>query len=237
MLKRLYTVALLALSQSALAADLPSGGTQMLQIPPTPPTSRSSDFKIEAVQGETAPIPESDGATLIVNRLVITGNSVYSEADLLAIAGFIPGSRLSLSNLRVMAAKIAGYYHRNGYFVAQAYLPAQEIKGGIVTVSVIEGHYGKIEIRNQTNLSNGLANDYMAGINSADPVTSAPLESRLLLLSDLPGVVVNSTLVPGTEPGTSDLIVNLKPGRTVTGEVDGDNAGNRYTGKYRLGNL
>ena len=29
-----------------------------------------------------------------------------------------------------MAARIADYYHRSGYFVAQAYLPAQDIKDG-----------------------------------------------------------------------------------------------------------
>jgi len=137
---------------------------------------------------------------------------------LLAVTGFIPGSELSLSDLRGMASKIANYYHRNGYFVAQAY-----------------GQYGNVTLHNQTNVSDDLANSLLGGLNSGDPVTSAPLESRLLLLSDLPGVKVNSTLVPGTSVGTSDLIVDLTPGRRVSGEVDADNAGNRYTGSNRIG--
>lgn len=231
---KLFPVALLALSQSAFAVDLPNAGSQMQQIPPAP-ILQKTDPKIEVKPGRAPVIPESESVKIVVKRLNVAGAQAYSEADLLALTGFKPGSELSLSNLRGMASKIADHYHRNGYFVAQAYLPAQDIKDGAVTIAVIEGHYGKITLRNQTNLSDGLANGHLDGLNSGDPVTSAPLENRLLLLSDLPGVKVKSTLVPGTSVGTSDLIVDLAPGPRISGEVDADNAGNRYTGEYRLG--
>jgi hemolysin activation/secretion protein len=119
--------------------------------------------------------------------------------------------------------------------VAQAYVPAQDIKGGAVTINVLEGHYGNITLRNQTNLSNKLANKSLQGLNSGDTIAAAPLESRLLLLSDVPGVNVNSTLVPGTAVGTSDLLVDVTPGQRVSGSVEADNAGNRYTGENRVG--
>jgi hemolysin activation/secretion protein len=35
--------------------------------------------------------------------------------------------------------------------------------------------------------------------------------------------------------GASDLIVDLTPGRSVSGSIDADNAGNRYTGANRIG--
>jgi len=176
-----------------------------------------------------------DSARIKVNRLRVTGAKAYSEADLLAVTGFQPGSELSLTDLRGMAARIADYYHRSGYFVAQAYLPAQDIKDGIVTIAVIDGQYGKVTLNNQTNVSNALANGLLSGLNTGDVVASAPLENRLLLLSDLPGVKVNSTLVPGAEVGSSDLIVNMTPGNRINGSVDADNAGNRYTGTNRIG--
>ncbi len=62
-----------------------------------------------------------------------------------------------------------------------------------------------------------------------------PVESPLLQLSDLPGVSVKSTLVPGASVGASDLIVDVSPGQRVTGSIDADNARNRYTGEERLG--
>jgi hemolysin activation/secretion protein len=56
-----------------------------------------------------------------------------------------------------------------------------------------------------------------------------------LLLSDIPGVHVASTLAPGASLGVSDLIVDVTPGARVTGSIDADNAGNRYTGENRIG--
>jgi len=165
----------------------------------------------------------------------VTGQTVYSEAELLAVTGFSPGRELTLYDLRVMASKIADYYHRDGYFVAQAYLPAQDIQNGSVTIRVIEGHYGKVTLNNQANISDYVPNNLLSGLKSGDLIDSAPLERRLLLISDLPGVEVKSTLVPSASEGASDLIVDLTPGRRITGSVDADNAGNRYTGQYRIG--
>ena len=190
---------------------------------------------MEVIPGSAAASTAADGAKIVVTRLRVVGARAYSETELLAVTGFNPGSELTLSDLRGMAAMIADYYHQNGYFVAQAFLPAQDIVDGVVTIEVIAGEYGKITLRNQSNLSDSVANNLMGGLSSGDPIVAAPLENRLLLLSDAPGVTVKSTLVPGAAVGTSDLLVDVTPGERVSGSIDADNAGNRYTGQYRLG--
>lgn len=231
---KLAPLALLVLSSSVFAQQIPSAGGQLQQIPPTPiPEQPAPKLSIEP--RSVAESPAVDMAKITVNRLSVTGARIYSEAELLALTGFEPGSMLTLTELRGMAAKIADHYHRNGYFVAQAYLPAQDIENGVVTIAVIEGHYGKVILQNQSSLSDDVANRILDGLNSGDIIASAPLESRLLLLSDLPGVSVKSTLVPGATFGTSDLIVALHPGKTISGSIDADNAGSRYTGEYRVG--
>ncbi len=230
----LFAVALLVLSQSAFAADPPNAGGHIQQIPPSSIPQRAiPEIRIE--QGIVPAIPASDQVKILVKSLRVTGQALYSEAELVAITGFSPGGELTLYELRGMASKIADHYHRNGYFVAQAYLPAQDIKDGTVTIAVIEGHYGSVTLRNQTNLSDALASGLLDGLNGGDTIAIAPLENRLLLLSDIPGVNVTSTLIPGASVGASDLIVNVTPGRRVTGSVEADNAGNRYTGVNRIG--
>lgn len=231
---KLITVAILALCQGALAAQPPSAGSQIQQIPASPMLQKSiPDIRIEP--GNAPAAPETDTLNVLVKSLHVTGHTLFSEADLVTVTGFQPDSELRFSDLRSMALKIADYYHRNGYFVAQAYLPAQEIKDGEVTIAVIEGHYGDISLNNRTNFSDNLIKRQLDGINSGDVVAAAPLETRLLLLSDFPGVDVKSTLTPGASVGTADLIVDVIPGKRITGSVDADNAGNRYTGEYRLG--
>jgi hemolysin activation/secretion protein len=231
---KLLPFALLALSQSVFAQQAPSSGSQLQQIPPAPVPQRAVP-KIEVERGSVPAAPAADTVKITVNKLSVTGAQVYPEAELLALTGFKPGTEMTLADLRAMALKISDYYHSNGYFVAQAYLPAQDIKNGAVTIAVIEGRYGKVILRNKTTLSDAVADDILAGLNSGDLIASGPLESRLLMLSDLPGVKVKSTLIPGAAAGTSDLIVDIADGKRISGEVDADNAGNRYTGEYRVG--
>jgi len=207
---------------------------QIQQIPPQPVPQKSlHDVRVEP---DAAPAtPAANQVKILVKSLHVTGQTLYSETELVALTGFSPGGELTLSELRGMGAKIAEHYRKNGYFVAQAYLPEQDVKDGAVTIAVIEGRYGKVKVRNSTKLSDGLANGLLEGLNSGDTIAIEPLESRLLLLSDIPGVNVSSTLVPGTTVGASDLIVDVTQGQRVTGSLEADNAGNRYTGEYRYG--
>ena len=228
------TVALLAVSQSVFAAEPPSAGSQFQQIPPAPIMQKEVP-KIQIEPSIAPAIPVSDQAKIMVNSLRVIGQTLYSEAELVAITGFSPGGELTISQLQGMALKISEHYHKNGYFVAQAYLPVQDVRNGAVTIIVIEGRYGKITLNNKSNLSDHVVKGLLGGLNTGDLITSAPLERRLLLLYDLPGVEVKSALVPGTAMGTFDLIVDITPGQRVTGSVDVDNAGNRYTGEYRIG--
>jgi hemolysin activation/secretion protein len=231
----LAAIAFLATSQGASAQQQPPGaGGQLQQIPPpAEPQRLTPDIPIEPF----APPPDAmaEGAAVRVDSLQVTGNSLFSEAELIAATGFAPGSTLTLPELRNLAATMARYYNERGYFIAQAYVPAQDVNDGAVTIAVVEGRYGDIELRNEANLSDRVARHFTDNLRSGEPVAIAPLERNLLLLSDIPGVVVQSTLTPGASPGTSDLDVVLTPGQRVTGSLEADNAGSRYTGEYRFG--
>ncbi len=225
---------LVALSPQLLAQQLPGAGSQIQQLPPTPaPQKAAPEIRIQEGPAPARSAPST--AKILVKNLQITGSRVFSEAELLPLTGFVPNSELTLAELQAMATRITDHYRKNGYFVARAYLPAQNVKDNALTIAVSEGQYGKIILNNQTNLSDALVRNILGGINSGDAITNDTLESRLLLLSDIQGVNIKSTLVPGDTPGSSDLVVDITPGKRVSGSVDVDNAGNYYTGEYRLG--
>lgn len=229
-----YLIFALLAPTAAHAQQLPSAGTQLQQLPqPLPPQKQAPDLDI---QSRPAPVDSSpSGPSVRVNTLRVTGQSAYSEADLLAASGFAPGADLTLPQLRKIAARISDYYHRRGFILAQAYLPAQDVQDGVVTIAVIEGRYGTIAVHDKARIAKRVPEGILRGLASGDLVANAPLERRLLLLSDIPGVRVKGTLAPGAAVGTSDLIVDVMPGPRISGDVEADNAGSRYTGTYRFG--
>lgn len=229
------TIGLLAASQTAWAQQAPLGaGGQLQQIPPaTVSDKQAADIRVE--RPETTRQPEVAGPTVSVNQLIVDGNVSFRDADLVVASGVTLGSDQTLGQLRDAAARIAAFYNARGFILTQAYVPAQDVSGGSVTIAVVEGRLGGVEVRNTGTLSDRLVQNMLGGLDEGAPVTVAPLERRLLLLSDIQGVRVSSTLVPGAEVGTSNLIVDIKPGRAITGSIEADNGGNRYTGEYRAG--
>lgn len=218
--------------QGVQAQPVIDAGTQIQQIPP-PPVAQKLLPEIRVERPALQPDDGPAGASIRVTSLELSGQTIFPAAELIAVSGFTPGE-FNLRQLRQFAAKITAYYNARGYFLAQAYLPAQDIREGAVAIAVIEGRYGKLELRNRTNLRDGVARGVLGGLEG-DIVTTAPLERRLLLLSDIPGVVVRSTLSPGEAVGTTNLTVDLDPGHRISGSVEADNGGNRFTGAFRFG--
>lgn len=229
------TVALLA-SQSALAQPAVDAGSQIRQIPPAPAPLKTAPVIELAPPAAAAPAETGPaGSSVRVEAVRITGATLFPESALVAASGIRPGQQMNLADLRRAAANISSYYNERGYFLARAYLPDQNVERGTVTIAVLEGRYGAIRLDNHSHLSDSVARRTLGGLDSGDIVATAPLERRLLLLSDIPGIALKSTLAPGSAVGTSDLIVDVASGRAVTGSVEADNAGNRYTGAYRAG--
>lgn len=179
--------------------------------------------------------PAADaGPRLQVNGFTLEGNSALGSEELLGLLADLPGKELSVGQLQAAANRITRRYREQGYPLARAYLPAQEIEGGVVKIAVLEGRYGEIKVDNPVGLG-GSALAPLSSLKAGDAVQGQPLERSLLLLQDTPGVEVKSTLRPGASTGTTDLLVGLQQAPLVTGSVDMDNYGNRFVGQYRLG--
>jgi hemolysin activation/secretion protein len=169
----------------------------------------------------------------------LSGNTVFSESELLETVKDYVGKDLDLERMNEAATRIRRYYLQHGYFLAQAYIPQQEMRAGVLEIAVIEGRVGKLELVVPANLRVG--EELLRGIlgsylQSGDLVTERNVEAPLLLIGDLPNVDVSSELRPGAVAGTADLKLNVVdvPGR-VTGFVDFDNCSNRFVGEYRFG--
>jgi len=220
------------ISTDAIAQAQPPSGGQLLQqltLPPPPPPADKPALSVEqndkARAGDTTPIP--------VTQIRITGNTLLPTSQLHALVVSGEGQNLTLGQLQALADRITQLYRRRGYPLARAYVPAQNVQDGSVTFAVLEASYGKVVLNNTSTTSDRPLRATLAPLAGGTPVSEGTLDRSLLLLSDIPGVMVNSTLRPGAATGTSDLQVDATPAPRYSGLLALDDFGNRYTGRAR----
>ena len=141
------------------------------------------------------------------------------------------GRELTLAELEAVAGRVAQYLNDRGFMVANAFIPPQKVRDGVVEIAVVPGQYGHIDLRNHSKLSDAVAQRYLRNLKIGDYVKKDELDRTLLLISDIGGITINATLAPGQDTGTSELIVELHNDDTLTSEYSLDNYGNRFTGE------
>ena len=226
--------AMLSLPFAAQAATTPDAGSLLQQIKPQAapaPSSSGTGLKIEPQGKSQAPA----STAFEVKHIRVIGNTLFDTAALHALVADGEGKKLDLAGLDELAARITDFYHRHGYPLARAIIPAQTVSDGVLTIQVIEARYGKIKLNNRSPVNKLLLDETLSPLHSGQVVQQQDMNHALLLLSDIPGVAINATLKPGAAVGTSDLDVQATSKGRVAGNVFADNYGNRYTGKTRAG--
>jgi hemolysin activation/secretion protein len=177
----------------------------------------------------------AEGARVMVSRVVVDGVTLLAAAEVDAHVAGLVGREATFGELRQGAERITALYRERGYFLARAYLPAQEIVGGVVRIAVIEGRYDGVAAAGSSRLSDAVVQDTLAahGVVAGQPVAQAGLERSLILLEQKGGAPAQALLQPGATLGTSALSIATPAGPLVTGSLGADNYGNRFTGQAR----
>ena len=184
-------------------------------------------------QADASATPEG---AVNVKTIEIKGNSAIPTDQLEPLVAQLLGGQRSLRQLNAGARRITAYYRAQGFVVARAYLPAQDVTDGVVTIAVVEGRIASYKITNDTRLSGERVAAHLGAIAGGAVIQSAQIDRGLLLLQDTPGVAsARASLQPGAAPGSSDLLIELKAADALTGYATLDNYGSRATGEQRLG--
>jgi len=243
-------VRLSARTAGAIAAVL--AGTALAQVRPDAgrvledsrsggaPQAPRSDPRLDLREPVRPALTAPDAFRVRVKGFRVTRSTVFTEKELTALLAAYVDRVLSLADLEEAAAVISRFYRERGYFVARAYVPVQEIRDGIVEIAVLEGRLGSVQIFVPPGSLDVTSPRIVRAILYArqppgSVIQGAELERGLLLLSDTPGVSARATLVPGAEPGTSDLSIDVADTPIVSGSADADNFGSRFTGAARIG--
>lgn len=223
---------------TAQAADppaVPDAGSVLRDLPRIPlrPPAADADTVLPARPAAAPAARLGPGASFVLTGVNLRGHTAFDDTTLQALLADAIGRPIDLPGLEALAERITRHYRAAGYTVARAYLPAQDVTEGRVVIGVVEGHYGAIVVRGERPVPERLLP--LNQLRPGELVADEPLEQALLLTSDLPGLRISSTLEPGAEVGTSNLVVEVSPGPRGSARIEFDNHGAPSTGRLRLG--
>ena len=213
---------------------VPNAGSMLQQMQPALTSgAAASDAHLTVPEKTDTPVPSS--IAFRVTTIEITGNTHIATDQLHALVQDAEGQDLTLATLTEVVARITAHYQRQGFPLARAVVPSQTMVAGVLRVQVIEARYDAIVLDNQTPLNDALLRSALRPLQSGQVIQQALLDQVLLLLSDIPGVVVNATMKPGSQLGATDLEVTTTALRSgVSGNSVIDNYGNAYVGRPRV---
>jgi len=170
-----------------------------------------------------------------VRKIKITGNTVISTEELVHIVDPVEGKELDLAELQQVADAITAAFRARGYGFTRAYVPAQEVKDGLVEIAVLESRVGEIVVNGNKNYSTEFIKKGFAPLVRDGAVKQSSLEKSLLVLNDYPDLKATATLEAGKQPGTPDIVVAVEDQLPLHLVADYDNFGTKSVSKNRFG--
>ncbi|MDX1435030.1 MAG: ShlB/FhaC/HecB family hemolysin secretion/activation protein, partial [Gammaproteobacteria bacterium] len=220
-------------------ADHPAEGVTVADLEGMAENMRREHLGLADVDDNGFTAEERRRISDFMRRLIDDPDDAALRAELETLVEGLRSERIrreagmTIGQIQEVAAAITERYRRAGFILAQAFIPAQEVDDGVVTIEVFEGKLGNVRIEGNEMYSDDILARPFDDLIDA-PVQAGAIESAILTASDYPGVRVFGVFQPGTEVGETDLIVRVQDERRFYAGVRLDNYGTRYTGQDRF---
>lgn len=150
--------------------------------------------------------------------------------DFRALASRYLGETLTLGDLQRLIDEVVVYSRESDRPVVDVLVPEQDVTGGTVQVVVLEGRLGTVStVNNRWFRSSFLAENIR--LRGGEPVSARSLQEDLAWLNRNPFRQVDAVFIPGAEPGTTDIRLQVQERFPVRVYASYENSGNEFIGR------
>ena len=190
-----------------------------------------NDISVETKKEES----EKGELQFEVKEIRVTPSKLLSQEDIVKAIHFKGAGPMTVTELNDMVDRLNALYAEKGILTAQAVLPPQKVQDGIVYIRLIEGAYGKTIVTGNQRIAEDTLLHRIQTVHG-ELVNIDELQDQLRTYNSTNTYQVQAQLVPGDEEGTSDVLLTLEePENPVTSFIFADNAGQKESGRYRIG--
>lgn len=179
-----------------------------------------------------APAPAVSEEKVSIQDIRVTGVTLLSEKEINKIVAPFKNKELTLADIQKVADLITDAYRQKGYITSRAYLPPQKIEIGALEIRVLEGKMGAVEIKGNRYFSTRLILSKIT-LKKGEPFNYNELRKDLTTINEQPDRASRAVLMPGKEPGETDMLLEVKDHLPIHVGIDWDNFGSRYIEKQR----
>lgn len=197
------------------------------------PPKPTADISIPSVDAPRA-WEDAQSIRFVLNRVEIDGNMAIGDAELMVAFESLIGREVSVGEIFAAAETVTRMYGDAGYALSMAYVPAQEVRDGIIVVRVVEGYITEVSFRDSQELRDDRWAEYAERLQASRPLKTQVLEQTLLLASDLAGVKVKNVFerIPDAPPGAMRLVMNINR-KQIDAHAEVNNRGSSAIGPIR----
>lgn len=178
----------------------------------------------------------SDNNTRVkVSQFDFVGNTVLSTETLRQALAPWSQRELNYGELIQAVEAVEAAYKAAGYFLAQANLPPQQIKDGVIQITVGEGTLHQVRLEGESNIGADTLYTFTDQLALGKPLQLPVLERQILLINELAGGRASLDLQAGQTEGSTDVVLNLTVESQLTARLEANNHGAPSTGEHRVG--
>ncbi len=144
------------------------------------------------------------------------------------------GRCLRAADINALLQAINAAYVEKGYITSRAYLPEQQVASGRLRLQVLEGFIESL------TLNGNMASSDRRRLAGAFPTDAGnilrlqDIEQGVDQLNRAPSAQAAVALAPGSQAGTSKVVVKTVDDRSWRVALNADNSGEDATGKYKF---
>ncbi|MBF0362814.1 MAG: ShlB/FhaC/HecB family hemolysin secretion/activation protein [Oligoflexia bacterium] len=175
---------------------------------------------------------------IYIEKIILEGVSVFSKQELEKVYEDSLKRKYTLPEFKKMLRKISRFYRKNGYILARATVPDQQMTNSTVKIQIFEGIIDDLIIKNdETNpvsevILNFIKKQMFYYLKIGSVLNKKNIETFLVLANQLPGTSIKSVLSPSTKKvGGAVLTVITRKISNFQVDYQLNNHGNSYIGK------
>lgn len=139
---------------------------------------------------------------------------------------------VTVGMIESVADTITQFYRERGFILAKAYIPKQQVRDGVVSITLLLGELGEVIVEDAGRVSTNLISRAFKR-NIAEPVTNKRIDESLYLVNDIPGVRAQGFFSQGRQVGDTAMTIKVQEEKWVSGNLRLDNHGSETTSQNR----